>query len=297
MKRIFALAALPLVVALVPKNPPSGLEASVAAMQAAASFNVNYTVTEVGGIVEERSLSLGRPGMLRLETPTTLTICDGKLVTTYNKAKKTYSQVPQTETWSKAIFSQDTIWIWSAFFDANLAKQVTSSKPGTTRNVKGVQLAEWTFGREKGPITLFFDKKTNLARGGTFKTEKGVDVIVQATMIDASKNDPDASLFAWTAPAGATAVVPEDPSKVLTYADIRPILENNCGRCHISDSKGGVSLGTYAQVMSGRLVGKTSAESKLIRVIRSGVMPPRGGRVPAEDVDKLAKWIDDGAKE
>jgi hypothetical protein len=49
--------------------------------------------------------------------------------------------------------------------------------------------------------------------------------------------------------------------------------------------------------MASRSVRPGNAEmSKLVRAIRSGKMPP-GGPIPKDQVEKIAKWVVDGAVE
>lgn len=299
MKALVLFAAVPVLAALAPA-PAGVLDTHVAAMQKAKLFTVTFNLTEVGGNQEVQTLTLSKPGFLRYETGSTLTLVDGKTVTVYQKGKKTYTQSNIADGWPKSTFANDMIWVWSAFFDDKFAKQVTSSKAGNGMNVRGVQLAELTLNRDgKVPVTVFFDKKTGLARGATFKNDRGVDVIIQATAIEASEKEAETNTFAWVAPEGATLAAAEDPNRKLVFADIRPILARSCGNCHMREAKGNVNLNSAATTMSSGVVAETSADSKLVRVMRSGQMPPpqRGSAVPKADIDKIAKWIDDGANE
>jgi len=296
MKAIVFLGALPLALALMPA-PAGVVETHVAALQAAKQLTATIRVTVVGGSYEEQTLILGRDNFLKWESPARLVLSDGKMVTTYDKGKKTYTQAPVVDGWYKTVFAGDEIWAWSAFFDANFAKQVTGNKAGATKTQKGITVSEVTWSREKGPITQFIEKKSGIARGGIFKNAAGADVVVQVLSFEISDKPADAVAFAWTPPAGATVAVAEDPNKPLVYADIKPILDRRCGECHArGNAKGNVRLGTYQDVMSSNVVAGSSGSSRLITVTRSGSMPPRNPLGKA-DIDKLAKWIDDGAKE
>ncbi|MBL8049277.1 MAG: hypothetical protein JNJ45_11420 [Chthonomonas sp.] len=294
--KVLALAiAAPVLLAFTP--PAVGpVETHFTAMQGASQFTVTFTVTEIGGNQEEQTLMLGKPGFLKWETPTTLTLVDGKMTTVYNKSKKTYTQTPVSTDWPKALFADDAIWAWSAFFDANFAKQVTSSRAGNGRTVRGVQMSEASLSREKGPITVFFDKKTGIARGATYKTARGADVVVQVSAMEALKTDFDVKVFAFTPPAGATLAAAPDPTRKLVFADVQNALERNCGSCHIRESRGRVSLASGAAAKQSGVIGDTANNSRMIQAIRSGKMPPRG-RVSQADMDLLVKWIDDGAND
>jgi len=70
----------------------------------------------------------------------------------------------------------------------------------------------------------------------------------------------------------------------ITYVkNIAPMLADRCGACHISDSKGGVSLATYADV--------SAALGRIIIRAQSGTMPP-SGYIPltAGQIDTLKIW-------
>ena len=112
-----------------------------------------------------------------------------------------------------------------------------------------------------------------------------------------SKNlDPSGCTFA--APVGATEVKPNDPNKMLKYADVSDIIGRNCAGCHGGGNpKGGVNLSSYAAIMnSGTVTAGDPDNSKFITIIRSGQMPPRR-KMDADALEKLAKWIKDGAQE
>ena len=77
--------------------------------------------------------------------------------------------------------------------------------------------------------------------------------------------------------------------------EIAPILVNHCGNCHIRGRKGDFQMQSYDQLIGSEKVtaGKPD-ESVLIRLVASGEMPPRG-QVPAAEVEKLRKWVEQGA--
>ena len=85
---------------------------------------------------------------------------------------------------------------------------------------------------------------------------------------------------------------------------IVPILREHCAECHAGDKKkGGFSFNDRGSLMEGGedgavVVSGKSAESALIKAILSAdpdeQMPPKGKRVPAEQVALLKQWIDEG---
>lgn len=94
------------------------------------------------------------------------------------------------------------------------------------------------------------------------------------------------------------------PAAVDFSHQIVPILREHCAECHAGDKKkGGFSFNDRESLMEGGedgavvLSGK-SADSALIKAILSAdpdeQMPPKGKRVPAEQVALLKQWIDEG---
>ena len=80
-----------------------------------------------------------------------------------------------------------------------------------------------------------------------------------------------------------------------------PILVSRCGRCHVSDSKGGFSLATFAALMKGPPEGVVifagdTVGSRLIETIETGDMPRGGGKVTPQELQTLKAWILSGAK-
>jgi hypothetical protein len=104
-----------------------------------------------------------------------------------------------------------------------------------------------------------------------------------------------ASVFAGRLPA----------AEPLDFAhDIVPVLRKACGQCHLGEKhEGGLSLNTRNSLLKGgesgpaAVSGKSSA-SELVRRVRSTdeteMMPPKGNRLTASQVDLLARWIDGG---
>jgi len=83
--------------------------------------------------------------------------------------------------------------------------------------------------------------------------------------------------------------------------DVAPILVQSCGRCHVQGSRGGFAMPNYAALMKGPPIGVVvfpgdPVASRLIEVIESGDMPRGGGRMPAEQLTTLKKWVSEGAK-
>jgi hypothetical protein len=83
-----------------------------------------------------------------------------------------------------------------------------------------------------------------------------------------------------------------------------PILRKHCAECHMEEAKkGGFSMNTRESLLEGSENGEVvepgnSADSLLMEAIistdKSDRMPPKGPRMPADQVEMLRKWIDGG---
>jgi hypothetical protein len=86
-------------------------------------------------------------------------------------------------------------------------------------------------------------------------------------------------------------------------ADIRPILRAHCFDCHgaTEEKKAGLDLRLVRFQVSGGESGPAIVPgdpdgSYLLDRIRAGEMPPSGEKVPAKDIETIARWIKAGAK-
>ncbi len=89
------------------------------------------------------------------------------------------------------------------------------------------------------------------------------------------------------------------------YRDVRPLLESRCAECHRGvHAKGGLRLDDATFASRGGDSGPAfepgkAHASELLRRIRSNdedeMMPPKGKRLTASEVEVLKQWIDEGA--
>lgn len=96
------------------------------------------------------------------------------------------------------------------------------------------------------------------------------------------------------------------PGSVDFFRDIKPILEARCYDCHQgSKAKGGLRLDSLAASLQGGnadgpaiVPHKSAASSLLQRIVSTDpeeVMPAKGDPLAKADVEKIRRWIDDGA--
>jgi len=84
-------------------------------------------------------------------------------------------------------------------------------------------------------------------------------------------------------------------------ADVLPVFEDNCTRCH-GDSRqnGGLRLDSYAALMAGGTDGAVVAPgnadgSLLVTLVTSGEMPKNAASLGAEEIATIRQWIEAGA--
>lgn len=93
-----------------------------------------------------------------------------------------------------------------------------------------------------------------------------------------------------------------DASETISFTkDIAPWMVAQCSRCHIDAARGGFSLATYEAIAKGSKGGVVvfpgdPVGSRLVESIETGDMPRGGGRVSPENLEKLKKWVTQGAK-
>ncbi len=95
---------------------------------------------------------------------------------------------------------------------------------------------------------------------------------------------------------------PPAPETMISFTGaVAPILVSRCGRCHVSDSKGGFNMANFAALMKGPPEGVVvfagdTIGSRLIETIETGDMPRGGGKVTPQELETLKAWIVAGAK-
>ena len=115
---------------------------------------------------------------------------------------------------------------------------------------------------------------------------------------------PLAGAIALAAPREGAPSAEPALQKISYTKQVKPIFEANCAKCHLgSNRKGGLSLETRDSILKGGENGAVvevhkSDESSLITLLTVDDpevrMPKKGKPLPAEQIDILKKWIDQG---
>ena len=91
-------------------------------------------------------------------------------------------------------------------------------------------------------------------------------------------------------------------SKQISFTqDVAPLLVSKCGRCHVAEARGEVSIGSYASMMRGSrgrvlVAPRDPTASRMVQVIEEGDMPRGGGSLSTDELQTLKDWIQQGAK-
>jgi hypothetical protein len=105
--------------------------------------------------------------------------------------------------------------------------------------------------------------------------------------------------------AALLLLVPLSAGAEVDFAhQVVPILKEHCAKCHMDTAKkGGLSMNTRESLLAGSENGAIvepgkADESLLLESVlsddKSDRMPPKGARVPADQIEILKKWIDEG---
>jgi mono/diheme cytochrome c family protein len=94
---------------------------------------------------------------------------------------------------------------------------------------------------------------------------------------------------------------PSAPAQVSFAADVLPIFETRCQRCHgAGQAQVGLHLTSYDNVLAGSsngpvVVAGSTKDSYLVDQIESGRMPLGGAKLPESEIQTIIDWIDAGA--
>lgn len=201
------------------------LSAFTTALSGSKSVSGSYTVQRVGAAPETITISLKKPNQARIETGTGIWVADGKTITVYEKADKTYTKYPQNDADLKNLFLDESVNLWSTFFDAGALKPVTSKALGQKSvGGKSMPTVEATFDKaENRVVTYYLDPSDSIARKAVAQYgRKGDDA--QTTVIDANAISIDGAIkddvFAFAAPADSREVTVEERSSSRWYTDL-----------------------------------------------------------------------------
>lgn len=210
-------------VVLAQGNGTSVLNAFVKTLNDAPGLSVDYTAQMVGSSATEYKIKLNKPNQARIESNSQLIVADGKTITTYNKADKTYVKQPQTEADLMGLFASEELSVWKPFFDAKAFSKVVRVNAKPNRTVAGVnfRVIELVKDAQSRVVTnLFLDSGNMVRRAQTEikdgSTEENLLLITRDLSTAAGKSED----FEFTAPEGSREVKMEELMAAKWYTNL-----------------------------------------------------------------------------
>lgn len=176
----------------------------------AKSLKATYQAGTVSGAMSNYDVSLAKPNMARIETASQVIVADGAKIVTYDKGTKTYYSDPQNAGSLAGLLAPEALNIWAPFFDAKaLDKVATKSLGQKTRRGASYNVVEATFSGGKRKVNYYLDagglaRMAEIAYGDT--NEQGL-ILTKTLELGTGV---DASLFAFTPPAGSRELTEEE---------------------------------------------------------------------------------------
>lgn len=191
-------------------------------LNSAQSLEATYSFQRVGGPKGEYTIQLAKPNMLRIDKANELIVADGKNLTTFDKANKTYYTRPQTAADIKALLSSDEYMVWGSFFNGDLYAK-TASKSLGNKNRKGMTLSAVEMAGDasgKKVVTLYLGQDNVAKQADILLNDPNGRVTFVLDTKSVSLNGVPADLFAFTAPAGSRQLTEEELSSNKWYTDL-----------------------------------------------------------------------------
>ena len=202
----------------------------VKTLNSAEGLDVSYTVQEVGGTSSSYHVTLAKPDLAMIDTPSKTFYADGETITTYDKKRNKYFIKEQTHEALNGLFEDDDLAVWRSFLDAKAMDRIQSSKDEGTRKRRGETLREISAvvdSRGTSSFTLYIAESDGLLRQAQF-TSKGAGSSTTRILNTKSinTNAVGQATFMFTAPAGAEEMTVADLSSSEWITEFDVALEN-----------------------------------------------------------------------
>jgi len=213
-------------IALAQVSTSSLLTSFSKAINDAKSVQSNYTVQTINaGGAESYSVTLKKPNLARIETPTQVVVADGKDITTYDKAEKTYFKKPETDAEMKTIFATEELNLWAGFYDLNAYKAVKSKDLGN-KAVKGgiLSAVEAAYdAHDRKVVTYYLNQDDKIARKANIELNRGmndpVSMVVDTKSLVVNSDVPK-DAFVFDPPADSREMTLEEMNSTKWYYDL-----------------------------------------------------------------------------
>lgn len=225
MKKVFGWTVVGLAAAAVvyAQSGSSVLQAFVKTVNDAPSVSAEFMTQLVGGSPTNYRIDLAKPDKVRIDSPSTLIVADGKTVTTFDKSSNTYFKAPQTAKSISEILASDDLSLWQAFFNAKAFEKVASAKDKGEKVIGGTKFKVVEVVKDaQGRVTqtLFFDSNNLLKRAqGEIKDPNGnaTSIMIARSVEVKAYRESD---FAFAPPSGSREVTMEEMTAATWYYDL-----------------------------------------------------------------------------
>lgn len=223
---LFVGLAVAAAVAIAQTKTLGALDTYAKKVAAAKSLQAEFSVTEIGGVGQDYTITLSKPNMVRLDTPNQLVVADGTTVTTYDKKAKTYFKQPQTDKFLNEVLKGDEFQLFRPFFSdkpfADLSVVNTSTKKRRGAEMQAIETKDAS-GKRLG--TFYVSKEGLATQLELTYTLDNVRYLVDATKLELSDEGFASDLFAFKAPSDARELSAEEMSSDKWYYDLDEALK------------------------------------------------------------------------
>jgi len=300
MKSFAILAGALFLVGTAPQQVtlPAPLAKDLDKLAASPTLKVTYKFRQIGQAATEYTLELGKPNLFRLSSETGFTLSDGKTIYTYTKDTNKYTETPVTDDSIAEFAHRPEVLVWSGFLLKKAPEEFAAARAGEDQTVSGVSVSTVEFTLKKGATSgkFFIDKKLGVARGAELKVaDKDYLSLASEVVVGTMPSEPEK--YAFVTPSGAQKVEPAAANEA-SFAQVQEIVNANCMPCHSGGNRrGGFDLSNYDGIKKAVTPGASATSTIIIVTSKKGPgqMPPNKS-LPADQIAKIAKWIDAGAK-
>ncbi len=199
----FSLAAVAVAAMAIAQTSSTVYASYQQALAKANSLETTYSVSSLGGATASYAVTLKKPNLAYIDTPTSVFVADGKQVTTFSKSDKAFYKQPQTPELLNNLFQGDALKLWGGFFGAPIAKGLTKDLPARDRS--GESYPGFELSSTGSKASVYVSGRDYIARQATFDAANTATVVLNTRSMTIDGSVPN-SRFAFKAPADAKEV-------------------------------------------------------------------------------------------
>ena len=184
----------------------------------AKSLTAVVTVQSVGGSLQTINVALQKPNLVRLETDTDLTVCDGTLIYHYGKAAKTFTKSNVSDPLIKSALSGLGLLLVAGIIDDGVFSGFTQVRSLGRRKARGSTYDVFTSVKDDGPdttYTFYIDPTDSLAKLAdvTSVSSAGTSTTILSLKSVAVDGSVSPDVFKFSPPTGAQDMSADAPLK------------------------------------------------------------------------------------